>query len=643
MFRQLKGYDIIFKYLKEGEIIFEILHDITGNREVFGQAYRLDVYETACAIFRYCHLVLVMFCEGNLDNQAVLADRLPLFLTNTYINFGQIELLRRICKRQTDQANDKQVSAQVTEQKNRVLTQHADAILKFLFDLIVKHGQLPEVVHFLIDLVHANEQANVFIKKAVLQKLFSVDYLCHLKVGSPDKVMHCYAEAEAGKLKERRKDEDAFDLITDIVASKVHYYDFSELVDPDSFEVLLVCLLGSCVDRKSGINFISKCFELYPFHLLITSFRYRLERTEAIDTKDRLTTYFEKIVRLADTFLATFEKSFLEFLIIDKNEENILAVFKKIQSLLEVAIPYQSRQYFGSSLTSKSRILDLLRLSTRIGQVLLRFADNTIDIDRITAVLANFNAAVLKEFGTLATARDFNHDDLETLKAVVKVFKLPLPSNLEAIVSENQKRQMLEVPDKSGSSMYPSDSFRQPPTPDLSESALSLRSSNMSNQTIEQFDMTPAQMMELSIQEKWAYFQKNIGKHPSIVEHLELEPDSLTSTVINFVMSYNDDDFCDMMIFCEDLCSKMVECVEFWVQRKLSRVNVAFILNLLGRIIKAAKTPQDCKKIQDMLNRLSLVRILIKLFTQEGDYDIPFMYQISELLSFLLMGGNRVD
>lgn len=427
-----------------------------------------------------------------------------------------------------------------------------------------------------------------------------------------------------------------------MVANSVHYYSFSDLADPDSFEILLVCLLGSCVDKKSGINFISKCFELYPFNLLITSFRYRLEHTDDIESKDKMSTYFDKMVKLADTFVSTFEKSFLEFLIIDKNEENILAVFKRIQSLLEVNQSDQSRRYFSSSLTSKNRILDLLRLSTRIGQVLIRFADSTINIDLITSMLSNFNSVVLKEFGSLATSRDFNTEDLEILKTVVKVFKLPLPSNLESIVSENQKKNLQEIQDKSGSSMYPSDSFRPPPTPDLSESTMTLRSNKSSMQTTDQFELSPLQIMELSVQEKWAFFQKNFTRIPALMVHVENEPESLTSTLINFVMSFNDDDFCDMMIFCEDLCSKIVECVEFWVQRKLTRSNVSFILSLLGRIVKAAKNPQDCKKMQDMLNRLSLVRILIKLFTQEDDYDVSFMFQITEMLSLLLMGGNRV-
>lgn len=275
--------------------------------------------------------------------------------------------------------------------------------------------------------------------------------------------------------------------------------------------------------------------------------------------------------------------------------------------------------------------------------MLVRFADSTINIDTITSSLTSFNTVVLKEFGVLSNSRDFSMDDLETLKNVVKVFKLPLPANLESIVSENQKRQNAEIVDKSGSSMYPSDSFKIPPTPDLSESALSLKTSSTMMKKEETIDLSPTQLFELSTEEKWLYFQKSLSSNSIVKVHLKQEPESLNSTMINFVMSYNQDDFCDMMIFCEDLCAKMVECIEFWIQRNLQKQNVSFMLNLLGQIIKAANNSLDRLKVQDMLNRLSLVRILIKLFTQEGDFDTDFLYQIVELLTLLLSGGNRVS
>lgn len=249
---------------------------------------------------------------------------------------------------------------------------------------------------------------------------------------------------------------------------------------------------------------------------------------------------------------------------------------------------------------------------------------------------------VLREFGSLSTNRDFNAEDLEILKDLTKVFKLPLPPNLDIIVSETQKKNVIETMDRSGSSMYPSESFKPQVTPELSESAMSFKTGAYAESS-NQIYMTSTQLFELSTEEKWNLFQKSLRRNEVIKAHCEQEPESLTNTMINFAMSYNSDDYCDMMIYCEDLCSKIVECIEFWVQHKLSRDNVAFMLNILGRIIKATKTQQDKTRVQDMLNRLSLVRILVKLFTQESDYDTQFMYQILELLALLLSGGNRVE
>lgn len=205
-----------------------------------------------------------------------------------------------------------------------------------MFNLIVRHGENPEIVHFLIDLVHANEQNNVFIKQSVLMKLFSPDYLPHFKVRACDKILECYPRAAHQALQEKKPAREVLDNIANMIDGEVHFYSFTQSVDIDTYELLLVCLLGTCIDRKAGINFISKCFELYPFDLLIESFRYRLEKSESLDMKDKLVTYFEKATRLVDTFVSTFEKSFLEFLVVDKNEENILAIFRRIQSLMEV-------------------------------------------------------------------------------------------------------------------------------------------------------------------------------------------------------------------------------------------------------------------------------------------------------------------
>ena len=124
---------------------------------------------------------------------------------------------------------------------------------------------------------------------------------------------------------------------SDTAVTDAHVYSFEESVDADNFERLLVCLLGICIDRKAGLHVAARCFEVYPFANLVENFKSRLATTEADSSNDTPATYFEKAVRLVDTFVTTFEKPFLEFLAVDENEANILTIFKKIQSLLEVA------------------------------------------------------------------------------------------------------------------------------------------------------------------------------------------------------------------------------------------------------------------------------------------------------------------
>ena len=86
--RKVKGYEIIFTFIKEGEVVFEILEDIIKKKEGVEQAYRQDIFELICSFFKECHQILMLFCEGNLDNQLIVQEMLPLFLDNKHVNFG---------------------------------------------------------------------------------------------------------------------------------------------------------------------------------------------------------------------------------------------------------------------------------------------------------------------------------------------------------------------------------------------------------------------------------------------------------------------------------------------------------------------------------------------------------------------------
>lgn len=296
-------------------------------------------------------------------------------------------------------------------------------------------------------------------------------------------------------------------------------------------------------------------------------------------------------------------------------------------------------------MNSNGRILDLVKLASRIGHILIRLNDTALNVDNTTQTLSQFCSSMLKTVYIFSNKKDFDREQIEALKLASKVFKIALPVYLDNIVNDFLRKPGVENPDKSGSFSVHSDTLKashsQLSTPDGSTS--SKGKSGKDNLTKSSLELTPRQLLDMSIEDKWIHFQAAFSKSEAVTNHLEKEPQSLTNTVINFMMAYNDDDFNDMMIFCEDHCGKIIECVEFWTQRQLTKANVIFLLKLLGSIVKAASTPLDKVKLQNMMINLGIVRILIKLFTQEEDGDIYFLYEIVSLLSLLLEGGNRVE
>lgn len=295
-------------------------------------------------------------------------------------------------------------------------------------------------------------------------------------------------------------------------------------------------------------------------------------------------------------------------------------------------------------MNTNSRILDLVKLASRIGHILIRLTETTLNIDQATQILSQFCSSVLKKVYTFSSRKDFDREQIETLKLSSKVFKISLPSYLESIVTDAQVKPGVDNPDRSGSFTVPSDTYKTTPSESsvVDKSTPGKRNSQVTDNQKSSADLSLKQIGELSIEDMWHHFQSSFDRSEAVSSHLKMEPESLTNTLINFMMAYNDDDFNDMMIFCEDHCGKIIDCVEFWTQRKLSKANVVFLLKLLGSIIKTAQSPLEKVKLQNMMINLSLVRILIKLFTQEQESDIAFLYEIVGLLSLLLEGGNRV-
>lgn len=182
IFRQIQGYKTIFKYLQEGVIIFDILEEIAKDKEKASEVYRLDIFDILCKFFSQCHQILMSFCDGNVENQKIMAENMSQLMENRHINFNQIELLRRVCQKDPNMQMLNDRNEKIYAAKSLLINQMTSPLLDFLFDLVRYHGKIPEIVEFFIDLVKANEQNSLFFKRSLLKKLFSSAYMNDFRV-----------------------------------------------------------------------------------------------------------------------------------------------------------------------------------------------------------------------------------------------------------------------------------------------------------------------------------------------------------------------------------------------------------------------------------------------------------------------------
>lgn len=175
-------------------IIFDILEEISKDKEKASEVYRIDVFEVLCKFFSDCHQILLSFCDGNVENQKIMAENMNLLMENRHINFDQIDLLRRVCQKDPNMNTLNDRNQAVYTAKSILISQMTNPLLDFLFDLVLYHGKIPEIIEFFIDLVKANEQNSLFFRRSLLKKLFSSTYIEEFRVRlkfMPDMLLFC--------------------------------------------------------------------------------------------------------------------------------------------------------------------------------------------------------------------------------------------------------------------------------------------------------------------------------------------------------------------------------------------------------------------------------------------------------------------
>ena len=598
-------------------MIVKILENIATNNDTELEKYRLDIFSMICNFFKTIHDLLMIFCSDNVENQTVLMQELPLFMSNKSVNFGQIELLAMICKKNT---RGKEV---IKMNLNSQISQQTEPIVEYLFQLIHLHGFLPPVLRFLLEIIKPNEENVNFVKKIILVKLFSKEHLPFLRIEK------CYAKEEDNPAKiPSEQDGKAREL-------KHNGFSFEASGNSSLFELLTIKLISVCMERQSGINIITKAFELYKASLMIQTFAYRLSTFPRTITNEgqnlqrtELREYFEGIVKLLDIYVITFDKSFIRDLVNEKVYDAFFDIFSQISELMEAKLIY------CYLMASKAAMINILKLVTSVSNVFLKCSVNHINSDKAVTILSTFASKLLNGFDPHISASDLQIDEIMVIKSADKALKFDLPQNIKVLLSNYQEK--LSAVDGIEDTLGRVGKDPSASVPGLFSESLTRQLTTLP-EVLDQPDTLQRDMTE---EERWTSFLRYMSLSAVVQPMLEKEKAAIINTLLNFCLAYNSDDLDEIMIFCEDLAGKLVSALEFWLQRRLSKKNSLFLIRVLSDLCRVSKVPAERMKLQKMLNNFGIMKVVIKLFVQEDDLDINFLDSLLNLGGAVLEGGN---
>src|SRR4051794_23874123 len=93
----------------------------------------------------------------------------------------------------------------------------------------------------------------------------------------------------------------------------------------------------------------------------------------------------------------------------------------------------------------------------------------------------------------------------------------------------------------------------------------------------------------------------------------------------------------------EDLFIKLMNYLQFWIQKKASKASVIFLVKALSRIIKNSMDDEDAMiERQNMFDRLNTTKILMVLIWEEKNHDTQYLYSIFKFMIRILLGGNPI-
>jgi hypothetical protein len=216
---------------------------------------------------------------------------------------------------------------------------------------------------------------------------------------------------------------------------------------------------------------------------------------------------------------------------------------------------------------------------------------------------------------------------------VASIFKVNLPKKILDLLEGDQVSAALEaLMNKSGSRI-----------PSATASVSVVNEGESAPKGVDLYQHSEIRLMQAIFKlDPWNVFFKRLLNSEELKLELEKEDDLLMSTLINFVMAYNDNDVTEMFIFCEDIMAKMVNIIEFFKQKNLEDQNLLFLVNLISKIILSSKSKLEKEKMQNMFNNAGIIRVIFKIFSQQTTDNLVLLRDTINLCASMLDGCNTV-
>ncbi|EGR31182.1 MIR domain protein [Ichthyophthirius multifiliis] len=605
IFKHLEGHIVLFQFIEQGVSILELNANYFQEYHTDCQySYKKDFTNKVIEVFKKCHFILIQFCKKNRKIQKnIFKSYEKLLLNQSYINIGQIDLIKEIFK------------------ENIELSYQADAYFKYIKKIIKIHGKYPQLLDlFQIQIQNSMKSDNNEIQKYVIDNMFDPKFIQYINVN----------KIKLLKVLKFINKYSHFTQIIDVMMMNKYYLfkmirnnmiNYISHLKPQEIKVLI---------RPQILNLQQKK-ETYKQMILIKM--KKLKKLSLIYKKQQ--NFIKEIQTMNKLKMKNIQQNIFKLQLMLQNSNNQeLHLYIKLIKIQELKYQYKSKlktkkysfviKEFINKIQSniiciKSQIINLFikQLNQKYIYILLKdlvqkqqqannfILNNDDEYEDKLPEQQNFN----NQF-SISNVVKKSQDSNSKQKKMINKFKIYLMINY---LKQNKQKEILFI-----------QNYGHYQKGSLNNHRKKILKKTKQNKKSELNEM---------IKEERRRFCNCITEFEKFVE----KPKEAAE---------------DLLICKEDIIKKLLMFIQYWRQLGASKGSVIFTLKSLRHIV-VKKGPQELadqdkskeqeqKKFrQNVMNGLNTTRICITLIMNESSQDKIYLYYIFRLLISLLDDGNQ--